>query len=94
MKIKAKVAFSGAWNCNPGDIIDRPSDEAARLIAADYARKATKGEVVEFEAAIAAEKEREAALVAQAEKEAAEKEAETVQPAPPADIVVDAGPVA
>jgi hypothetical protein len=37
MKIKMTVAFSGEWTCNAGDVVERPEDEAARLIEAGFA---------------------------------------------------------
>lgn len=38
MKIKMLASFAGAWSCNRGDEIDRPDDEAIRLIDAGFAQ--------------------------------------------------------
>lgn len=37
MKIKMLSSFAGAWSCTAGEVVDRPNEEAARLIEAGHA---------------------------------------------------------
>lgn len=37
MKIKMLASFAGEWSCNRGDEVERPDDEAIRLIDAGLA---------------------------------------------------------
>ena len=72
MFLKMLAAFTGGFNCNVGDIRERPDDEAVRLIKAGFARKATRAEADGYLAEIK-EAERTRAE-AQAEADAIEAE--------------------
>lgn len=71
MKIKALVAFQGEWNCNAGEVIDRPKDEAVRLVEAGFAEFVSAADEKAFLKAQADA----AALEAQSESERIMREA-------------------